>query len=166
MLATFHREYVEGLTATMIEEALAAERLEERQVVQIYHWVRELALRIRSGVCSDSTAAPPDQLREAAPGHVLHHDKADVPIAAGVDHRDDIGMIQRRGRPRLAQTVRRAPDPPLCARRHLDRDRSITRDVNAARGGRRQRPPLVAQGSDASVGARMRAGAVNGIDAA
>jgi len=59
MLPTFHREYVEGLTATMIEEALAAERLEERQVVQIYHWVRELALWIRSGVCSDSTAAFP-----------------------------------------------------------------------------------------------------------
>ena len=47
MLPAFHREYVERATATMIEEALAAvERLEEGQVVEVYHWVRELALRI------------------------------------------------------------------------------------------------------------------------
>jgi len=47
MLPAFHREYVERVAETMIEEALAAaERLEEGQVVEIYHWVRELALRI------------------------------------------------------------------------------------------------------------------------
>src|SRR6516225_1678815 len=47
MLPAFHREYIEGVAATMVEEALtAAERLEDGQVVEIYHWVRELALRI------------------------------------------------------------------------------------------------------------------------
>ena len=47
MLPAFHREYIEGVAETMVEEALAAaERLEEGQVVEIYHWVRELALRI------------------------------------------------------------------------------------------------------------------------
>jgi cytochrome P450 len=47
MLPAFHREYVEGVTATMIEEArAAAERLAEGQVVEVYRWVRELALRI------------------------------------------------------------------------------------------------------------------------
>jgi cytochrome P450 len=47
MLPAFHREYIEGMAETMVEEALAAgERLEEGQVVEIYHWVRELALRI------------------------------------------------------------------------------------------------------------------------
>jgi len=47
MLPAFHREYIEGVAETMIEEARAAvERLSEGQVVEIYHWVRELALRI------------------------------------------------------------------------------------------------------------------------
>ena len=47
MLPAFHREYVERVTGTMIEEALAAcERLEHGQVLEVYHWVRELALRI------------------------------------------------------------------------------------------------------------------------
>jgi len=47
MLPAFHREYIDGVAATMIEEALAAvDRLEEGQEVEIYHWVRELALRI------------------------------------------------------------------------------------------------------------------------
>jgi cytochrome P450 len=47
MLPAFHREYIEGVAETMIEEARAvAERLEDGQVVEIYHWVRQLALRI------------------------------------------------------------------------------------------------------------------------
>jgi cytochrome P450 len=47
MLPAFHREYIESIAGTMIEEArAAAERLREGQVVEIYHWVRELALRI------------------------------------------------------------------------------------------------------------------------
>jgi len=47
MLPAFHREYIETLAETMIEEALAAaERLTDGQVVEVYHWVRELALRI------------------------------------------------------------------------------------------------------------------------
>ena len=47
MLPAFHRDYIEGVAATMIEEArAAAERLQHGQVVEIYHWVRELALRI------------------------------------------------------------------------------------------------------------------------
>jgi cytochrome P450 len=47
MLPAFHREYIEGLAETMIDEARAAvERLEEGEVVEVYHWVRALALRI------------------------------------------------------------------------------------------------------------------------
>ena len=47
MLPAFHREYIEGVAETMIEEACtAAERLRDGQVVEVYHWVRELALRI------------------------------------------------------------------------------------------------------------------------
>jgi cytochrome P450 len=47
MLPAFHRDYIAALADTMTEEAVtAAERLEDRQVVEIYHWVRELALRI------------------------------------------------------------------------------------------------------------------------
>ena len=47
MLPAFHREYVERLAGTMIEEAVAAvERLEDGSVIELYHWVRELALRI------------------------------------------------------------------------------------------------------------------------
>jgi cytochrome P450 len=47
MLPAFHREYIEGVAETMIEEARAAvERLEDGQMVEAYHWVRQLALRI------------------------------------------------------------------------------------------------------------------------
>src|SRR3984885_7332976 len=47
MLPAFHRDYVAGVAETMIEEAVAAsESLVEGQVVEIYHWTRELALRI------------------------------------------------------------------------------------------------------------------------
>jgi cytochrome P450 len=47
MLPAFHREYIEAVAETMIEEALAAtETLPEGDVVEIYHWTRELALRI------------------------------------------------------------------------------------------------------------------------
>src|SRR5581483_466755 len=47
MLPAFHRDHVAALSDLMVEEALsAAERLEEGQVVEVYHWVRELALRI------------------------------------------------------------------------------------------------------------------------
>jgi cytochrome P450 len=47
MLPAFHREYIEGVSATMIEEAVGAvDRLREGQVIEVYHWVRELALRI------------------------------------------------------------------------------------------------------------------------
>jgi cytochrome P450 len=47
LLPAFHREYIASLADTMIEEALAAaERLREGQVIELYHWVRELALRI------------------------------------------------------------------------------------------------------------------------
>ena len=47
MLPAFHREYIASLADTMIEEAVAAaDALREGQVVEIYHWVRELALRI------------------------------------------------------------------------------------------------------------------------
>jgi len=47
LLPAFHREYIAGVAQTMIDEAVAAaERLREGQTVEIYHWVRELALRI------------------------------------------------------------------------------------------------------------------------
>jgi cytochrome P450 len=47
MLPAFHRDYVAGVAEIMVEEATAAaERLHDGQVVEIYHWVRELALRI------------------------------------------------------------------------------------------------------------------------
>ncbi len=47
MLPAFHRDYVAGVAETMIEEAVvAAESLVEGQVLEVYHWTRELALRI------------------------------------------------------------------------------------------------------------------------
>jgi retinoid hydroxylase len=47
MLPAFHRDYIAGIAETMIEEALAAaERLRPGEVVELYRWVRELALRI------------------------------------------------------------------------------------------------------------------------
>jgi cytochrome P450 len=47
MLPAFHREYIERVSETMVEEALAAAgRLEEGQIVDVYRWVRELAMRI------------------------------------------------------------------------------------------------------------------------
>ncbi len=47
MLPAFHREYIAGVAQTMLEEALAAtETLQDGQVIEVYHWVRELALRI------------------------------------------------------------------------------------------------------------------------
>ena len=47
MLPAFHREYVATLAAAMIEQArAAAEALHEGQVIELYRWVRELALRI------------------------------------------------------------------------------------------------------------------------
>jgi cytochrome P450 len=47
MLPAFHREHIAAVSETMIEEAVAAaEALEDGQVVEIYRWVRELALRI------------------------------------------------------------------------------------------------------------------------
>ena len=47
MLPAFHRDYVAGVAETMIEEAVAAaESLVEGEVLEVYHWTRELALRI------------------------------------------------------------------------------------------------------------------------
>ncbi|HTU84791.1 MAG TPA: cytochrome P450 [Solirubrobacteraceae bacterium] len=47
MLPAFHREYIERVAETMVEEAVAAaERLQDGQVVEMYRWVRELAMRI------------------------------------------------------------------------------------------------------------------------
>ena len=47
VLPAFHRDYIAGMAETMIKEALvAAEALREGQVVEIYRWVRALALRI------------------------------------------------------------------------------------------------------------------------
>ncbi len=47
MLPAFHRDHIAAAAETMLEEALrAAEALREGQVVEIYRWVRELALRV------------------------------------------------------------------------------------------------------------------------
>jgi cytochrome P450 len=47
MLPAFHREYIERVSVIMVQEAhAAAERLEDGQVVDVYRWVRELAMRI------------------------------------------------------------------------------------------------------------------------
>jgi cytochrome P450 len=47
MLPAFHRDYVAGVAETMIEEAVAAaEALYDGQTLEVYHWTRELALRI------------------------------------------------------------------------------------------------------------------------
>jgi len=47
MLPAFHRDYIAGVAETMIEEAVAAaESLVDGQVLEAYHWTRELALRI------------------------------------------------------------------------------------------------------------------------
>jgi cytochrome P450 len=47
MLPAFHRDYIAAVAETMIAEALAAtEALRVGQVVEVYRWVREFALRI------------------------------------------------------------------------------------------------------------------------
>ncbi len=47
LLPAFHREHIAAVAETMLEEArAAAETLRDGQVVEIYHWVRRLALRI------------------------------------------------------------------------------------------------------------------------
>jgi cytochrome P450 len=47
MLPAFHRDYIAAVAETMIEEALrAADALGEGQVVDIYRWVREFAMRV------------------------------------------------------------------------------------------------------------------------
>jgi cytochrome P450 len=47
MLPAFHREHIAAVAQTMVDEALAAaEALGDGRVVEIYRWVRELALRI------------------------------------------------------------------------------------------------------------------------
>ncbi len=47
MLPAFHREYIVAVAEVMIQEALrAAEAFREGQVVEIYRWVREFALRV------------------------------------------------------------------------------------------------------------------------
>ncbi len=47
LLPAFHREQVAAVATTMLQEARAAtERLQEGQVVELYHWIRRLALRI------------------------------------------------------------------------------------------------------------------------
>jgi cytochrome P450 len=68
MVPAFHREYIASLADTMVQEAVtAAETLREGQVVEIYHWVRELALRIalRALIGMDATEGRERALAEA-----------------------------------------------------------------------------------------------------
>jgi retinoid hydroxylase len=47
MLPAFHRDYIAAVAEMMIDEALAgAEALRDGEVIEIYRWVRELAMRI------------------------------------------------------------------------------------------------------------------------
>ncbi|MGO9884568.1 MAG: cytochrome P450 [Solirubrobacteraceae bacterium] len=47
MLPAFHRDYIAAVSEMMIDEALAgAEALRDGEVIEIYRWVRELAMRI------------------------------------------------------------------------------------------------------------------------
>jgi cytochrome P450 len=47
LLPAFHRDYIAAMAETLIQQTLVAvEMLREGQVVEIYRWVRELALRI------------------------------------------------------------------------------------------------------------------------
>jgi cytochrome P450 len=76
MLPAFHREYIAGVAEVMVEEALAAaERLEEGQVVEVYHWVRELALRIalRSLLGLDATDGRERPLAQAFEASLAIH---------------------------------------------------------------------------------------------
>jgi len=76
MLPAFHREYVERLAETMLEEAAAAvERLEAGSVVDIYHWVRELAMRIalRGLVGLDATGGREQQMAAAFEASLAIH---------------------------------------------------------------------------------------------
>jgi cytochrome P450 len=76
MLPAFHRDYIAGLADTMVEEATAAaERLSDGQVVEIYHWVRELALRIalRGLLGLDATDGREQPLAEAFEASLAIH---------------------------------------------------------------------------------------------
>lgn len=47
LLPAFHREQIASITATIVEQAVAgAERLVDGDVIELYRWVRELAMRI------------------------------------------------------------------------------------------------------------------------
>jgi len=68
MLPAFHRDHIAGVAETMIEEAVAAaESLVDGQVLEAYHWTRELALRIalRGLLGLDVTGGREQQLARA-----------------------------------------------------------------------------------------------------
>ncbi len=76
MLPAFHRDYIAGVSEVMVEEAVAAaERLTEGQVVEVYHWVRELALRIalRGLLGLDATDGREQPLAEAFEASLAIH---------------------------------------------------------------------------------------------
>lgn len=76
MLPAFHREYVERVAGTMIEEAVAAvERLEDGRVIELYHWIRELALRIalRGLLGLDATGGREQQMAAAFESSLAIH---------------------------------------------------------------------------------------------
>jgi cytochrome P450 len=76
MLPAFHRDYIAGVAEVMVEEAIAAaDRLQDGQVVEIYHWVRELALRIalRGLLGLDATDGREQPLAEAFEASLAIH---------------------------------------------------------------------------------------------
>jgi hypothetical protein len=44
---------------------------------------------------------PPEGVGERLPRHVFHHDEVDIVFRAGIEHGDEIGMREPRGRERL-----------------------------------------------------------------
>jgi len=107
MLPAFHREYIEALAETMIEEALAAaETLREGQVVEIYRWVRELALRIalRALLGIDVTGGRERTLAEAFEASLSIHGEPvllqllpfpKMPLARAIAARERLDVVVR-----------------------------------------------------------------------
>ena len=82
---------------------------------------------------TDSEPAFPEQVTQRAAVDQFHHQEHQVAVPALVVDRDDAGVAQRRGQPRLPfepAEERRVGD--VLRAHHLDRDRSVQPQVDAA----------------------------------
>jgi cytochrome P450 len=116
LLPAFHREYIAGLAETMIDQATAAaETLRDGQVIDVYHWVRELALRIalRGLLGMEATDARAQMLAEAFEASLAIH-----------------------GEPVLLQML---PGPGLPRTRAISARLKVTRAIDAEIEERRRR---------------------------